>query len=158
MYRLQVRPKTRFSSDFWIQEGTRNVTLLDLARLRTRGEFLLEGTSWDVRSSGLLRREYRLERDGRVEARATRVQILPLLYRVHAGDRLLELRSVPPLRRTRVLHGGREIGVIAPVRVFSRFATAEFREPLRTEIQVFLIALALLRWRAQARSAGSGGG
>lgn len=156
MYRLNIRPKSAFSSDFWIQEGTRNVTLLDLARLRSRGEFQLAGNTWEVRASGLLHREYRLEREGRMEASATRVQLLPLLYRVHAGDRQLELRSFPPLRKTRVLHGGREIGMIAPVRAFGRSATAEFREPLRTEIQVFLIALALMRWRTQSRRARGG--
>src|SRR5690606_18126831 len=75
MYRLDIRPTSRFSSDVWIQEGNRNLTLLDLARLRSRAEFLLAGNSWEVQSSGLLRREYRLERDGRVEASATRVQL-----------------------------------------------------------------------------------
>lgn len=158
MHQLHARRTRLFSSDYWIQEGTRNLTLLDLARLRSRGEFLLDGASYEFRAEGLLGGSYVLERDGRVVARATRAQLFPLVYRVHAGDRILELHSHPPGRKFSLRHGDRVTGAIRPAGPFSRSGVAEFQEALAPAVEVFLIALVLLKWRRRARGSGAASG
>lgn len=155
---MEARRKGLFSSDFEVTADGDRVTTLDLARLRSRAEFDVDGHPYAVRPEGLTHGAYVLERDGHGVTRAERTSLLPLTYRVRTEYRMLELRARLPTRTFVVRHGDRQIGVIRPAHLLSRSAVVEGLDDIATEERLFLVIIVLLRWRRRARAASSGGG
>lgn len=153
---LEATPIRLFSADYQVTRDGQPVTLIDMATLRSRGQFELDGVPYTFRATGLMGGSYVLESQGRTVARATRERLIPLLYRVNAGDRMLGLALHAPGRRFTVRHGDRVIGEVRPRRLLSRSARARFEEPLSLPVQVFLLSLVLLYWRRRARASSSG--
>jgi len=149
---LEGEPLHWFSRDYRVRRGSEELTLIDMM-FWVRGEFALGGEQYRFRREGLLAPSYVLEHGERVIARAERTRIMPTQYRVTVEDRQLYLKPRLPGRTYLLVHGDRTIGEIRRRRLlFSRAFTAEFREPLALEAEVFIVALVLLRWRARARA------
>lgn len=153
---LEARRLRLFSSDYQVTLDGQPVALVDMTTFRSRGQFELDGVTYTFQAGGLMGGSYVLESQGRTLARATRERLIPLLYRVNAGDRMLNLGLHAPGRRFTVRHGDRVIGEVRPRRLFSRSALARFDEPLSLPVQVFLLSLVLLYWRRRARASSSG--
>jgi len=154
MDRLEGQRLRWFAWDYQVTRAGEQLTVLDLAALRSRGAFELGGERYGFRRAGGLLGAYVLVHGGRVIARAERERLLPPLYRVYAGDRLLHLAPRLPTRSYRLLHGSRPVGEVRPTSVFSRSFVAEFQEELPLPAEVFVLAVVLLRWRARVRSSG----
>ncbi len=154
---IQAIRRTLFSSDYDVFADNAPVTVLDLARVRSRAFFELGPERYTVRPEGLTHGSYILEIAARTIARAERASLLPPAYRVRTENRMLELRSRLPGRTFVVRHGDREIGAVRPAHLFSRTALVEGLEELPMATRLFLLTIVLLRWRRRARAAASGG-
>jgi hypothetical protein len=154
---LHASPVRWFSQDFRVSADGREICTLDLAAMRSRGQFDVEGERYEIAARGIVPQRYRLERDGRVLAEVSRDGVLSRAYTIRAEDRSLTLRGTLMRRRFDVLHGDLHIGAIRPVRLAGRSAIAEFTAPLPLHLQVFLVAVTLLIWRKRARAASSSG-
>jgi len=154
--RLEGERLRWLGQDYRVRRGTDEITLIDLAALRSRGEFLLEDERYGFRPAGVMSGDYQLELSGRVVARAERTRLLPVEYRITAGDRQLYLKRRLPTRTYRIYHGDRVIGEVKRRSLFSRAFVAEFRETLPLATEIFVVTLVLLRWRKQSRAARSG--
>jgi hypothetical protein len=152
MHRLEGERLRWFSWDYRISRGGEPLTLLDLEVIRSRGAFELAGERYGFRRTGRFVGAYVLVHRGRVIARAERERLLPPVYRVYAGDRVLQLRQRLPGRRFQVLHGTRAVGQVRPRSLFSRSFVAEFGEELPLPVEVFILAVVLIRWRHRARA------
>lgn len=156
--RMLAAPLHRFSGDYLVTADETTLATLELARLRSRVRFQVEGEEHAVRSAGLLHRVYVLEVAGRELGRAERESLLPPTYRIRAGNRTLLLRARLPGRAFTVLHGQRVLGGIRPLYPFSRQAVLEGMEVLPLATRLFLLAIVLVHWRGRARAAASSGG
>lgn len=159
MARLEIVPKHVVSWDFQVLEEGVPVAYLDLAVTEKAG-FELEGVRYRIRREGRVSGDWLLEAEGdrSVLARAAKVSAFRREYLVTAAGRRLVYRAAHPLTRAFVLlHGTREMGSLRPVGFFRRRAVAELPDELPPPTRIFLIFLALILWRRQARAAGSGG-
>jgi len=151
---LEGEPLAWPSHDYRVRRGSEEIALIDLAALRSRGEFLLDGESYEFRPAGVMSGDYQLEQAGRVIARAERTRLLPAEYRITAGDRQLYLKRRLPTRTYRLYHGDRVVGEVRRRRIFfSRAFLADFQEILPLPAEIFIVAIVLLRWRKQSRAA-----
>lgn len=153
MSTIQAERTGFFSSDYRLTRDGADLGILDLAPVRSRARFEIAGVMHEIVADGLLRGRFLLKAEARVVAQAQREHLLPIWYRVRAGDRQLLLTERLPGRRFRILHGDRRVGEIRPVHVLARNAIATFEAGLPVTTEVFLLGLALLRWRRRARAA-----
>lgn len=161
---LKARPRHLFSTTYLITKGDDAPTaappaapiVLDLSTFRSRGRFTLDGAEYRVAAVGATLGTWVLERDGRELARADRDRLLPLRYQIRLPDRALTLRTHPPTRRLTLSHGDRRVGGIRPRHPASRVALLEGADELAPPVRVFVLTLALLKWRRRARSSGGG--
>jgi hypothetical protein len=152
MPKFEVEPLGPLSWDFRVTSGGREVTTLELTRFRDRGQFVLDGATYAIGAEGFLRPVYRLERGGVTVARAEAKGILRPTYAVTTGDRVLELRPQGFLGfRYAVGHGRTALGAIRRLGVFSRRTAGELDDRIDPACRIFLIFVALVRWRHQSR-------
>ena len=150
---LHIEAEGLLSTDYEIRRSDRLVARIDMARMRSAGQIEAGTASYSARPERLFSGNYVMERDGSRVARAERSGWLRPAYAVRGADRMLMLRPSGMLsRRYRILHGDRPIGSIAREGFFGRSATAVFDENVPEEMQLFLIFLALLRWRKQRQA------
>lgn len=160
---LEARPRHLFSTTYVITTGDDDAAptaadpiVLDLSAFRSRGRFRLDGAEYRVAAIGATLGAWVLERDGRELARADRDRLIPLRYQIRLPDRRLTLRTHPPTRRLTLRHGDRRVGAIRPRHLASRVALLEGAGELAPPVRVFVLTLALLKWRRRARSSGGG--
>lgn len=153
---VEARPDHPFSTAYQVAQDGEPITTLDLAHFRSRGRFTVDGTEYRVRAVGWTAGVFTLDAAGRELARAERASFLPLSYRVRLEDRWLELRARGLGRSFSVVHGGRTVGTIRPRRLFSRTALFEGADDVAIPVRVFLLTVALLRWRRRARASSGG--
>ncbi|HSJ15188.1 MAG TPA: hypothetical protein VK939_12280 [Longimicrobiales bacterium] len=151
---IRARRTGFFSADYRLSRDEADLGVLDLAPVRSRARFTIDGVAHSIEPEGLLSGRFALIADGRAIAHAERERLLPLWYRVRAGDRQLMLRESLPGRRFAILHGDRQVGEIRPVRLLTRNAVATYDAPLAPATEIFLLTLVLLRWRQRMRSSG----
>lgn len=159
MARLEIAPKHMVSWDFDVREEGGASIRLDLAHTE-KAEFELDGVRYRIRREGPMSGDWTLEAEGdrSVLARAGKVSVFRREYVVTAAGRRLVYRAAHPLTRAFVLlHGRREIGSLRPGGFLRRRAVAELPDELGGPIRIFLVFLALILWRRQARAAASGG-
>lgn len=149
---IRARRTGFFSADYHLDRDGVDLGVLDFAPLRSRARFTVENVDHVIEMEGLWSGRFALIAAGRVVARAERERLLPLWYRVRAGDRQLVLRERLPGRRFVIMHGDRQVGDIRPVRLLTRSAVARYEAPLQPATEVFLLTLVLLRWRQRMRS------
>ncbi len=154
---LTARPTGWISWDFHVLDGEREVTTVDLSRLRERGAFSWDGEQYILHRESALRGVFVLENGGRVLAKAEKASFLSRRFEVTAGHRRMTFRAASPWRRQFVLHhGARQIGSLRPVRLLARTVTLDFPDDLGVPVKVFLLFLAVIMWRrAAAAAAGS---
>lgn len=152
MERLEGKRVRWLAWDYQVMRGSELVTSIDVAAVRSRSEFELAGERYALRPEGTLSGSYVLELAGRTVARAERERILPVQYRITAGDRQLYLKPRLPTMTYLVQHGDRTIGQVKRRGLFFRAFAAEFQEPLPLATEIFVIALVLLRWRRRMRA------
>lgn len=149
---LEARPRHLFSQTYDVLTSDRRVAAIDLAAIRSRGRFELDGVEYRIRPEGWTAGVFVLEREGRDVARVERTGWLPARYRVRLEDRSLELRAHGLTRRFTLWHGGRRLGDIRPRHLLSRTALFEDAGEVPVAIRVFLLAVIVLRWRRRSRS------
>lgn len=156
---LRAEPTGFLSRGYRFLQGDREVARLTLGLFARRGAIEVEDERFRVRREGLAG-DFVLESDDelypRELARATGGGPFSRTIRVRAGDRTLTLSGRPfGLRTLRLRHGDREVGRARREGWLGLAARFDFPAELSLEIQVFLAALALHRWR-RARAAAAG--
>lgn len=81
MDRLEGKRVRWLAWDYQVMRGAEELTLIDMAAVRSRSEFVLEGVRYALRPAGALSGTYLLEHGGRAIARAERVRSFPAQYR-----------------------------------------------------------------------------
>lgn len=155
---LSLVPKGWYSWDFHVREDGREVALIDKEWFRERATFALEGVTYEVRRTSILRGTFALERGGRLLAEATKTSIFRRAFDVRVGADRYRLQSRSAFRREfRLLRGGVPVGVFRPVSLFRREATARFPASLPLQVDLFLVFLVLVLWKRETDAAASGG-
>ncbi len=150
---LRIEPEGLLSTDYEIRRGDGLFARVDMARMRSAGRIETHSATYEIRPERLLSGNYVMEHDGARIARAERAGWLRPRYAIRGPDRVLTLRPAGLLaRRYDVIHGDHAIGSIARQGLFNRAATADFDENVPEEMQLFLVFLALLRWRRQRQA------
>ena len=153
MTSLRARPVRWGSWDFRVLDGDTEIARLDLATIRTRGEYELAGVRYEVAREGLLAGRYVLRAGERVIARTERESLVPMVLRVVAEDRQLTLESRLGFRSVFVVkHGDREIGGARRTSLFKRGFRIDAERGLPVHLTLFLLVIVLLTWRRRARA------
>ena len=155
---LLLTPTRWFTWDFRVTANGRDIAVIDRHWYRERASFSLDGTSFTIRRTALLRSTFVLERagTGAVIAEASKPSAFLRTFEVTAGGKQLTLRAVSAFRREfHLFDGAAWIGRIRPVSAFRRTATAEFPETMPLELQLFVTFLVLVLWKRQADRAAS---
>jgi len=139
--------------------GDQEVGRLTLGLLGRRGAIEVGDQQFRIRREGVVG-DFVLEQadvpHARELARASGGRPFSRTFRIRAADRALTLSGgVLGLRTLRLRHGDREVGLARREGWRGRAARFEFPDELPLEIQIFLGALALHRWR-RARAAAAG--
>lgn len=156
---LTLIPKHWFSWDFRVTEDGRDIALIDRDWFRERATLDVDGASYHVRRTSLVHGTFALELDGRVIAEAKKTSAFRRAFEVVTaeGERY-ELAAVSMFRRRfELLRGGVPVGVVEPVSVFGRTATAKFPTTLSRPLQLFLVFLVLVLWKRASDAAASSG-
>jgi hypothetical protein len=149
---LEITPLGLLGWDFRVEGAGRPAMTLELTRFRDRGGFTLAGSAYTVIRAGLVRPAFTLERGGVSVARADARGWLLRGYQVAAGERRVEMKRRGLLARYVVEHGRTRLGELRRRGLFTRAAVAQLDERLEPATQLFLVFLALVEWRHQARS------
>jgi len=154
---LNAVPKSWFSWDFAVMDGTRPVADIDMAFWRRQGTVTVQGLPFKVYREGLAGGAFLLEDPGgAVVARAEKPNALFRSFRVEHAGRTMILRAHTPFGRAFVLEDGqRTIGTIAPDRFWTRRTTARLPEDLPLPVRVFILWLVFVLWRREASESGS---
>ena len=155
---LKLRPRAFYSWDFDVLSGDRQIAFLDRHWIRERATFSLEGATYAIRRTSVLRSSFVFEKDGRVIAQATKPSRLRREFEIQAGPERWILRAVSMFRREfELVRGGLRIGTMKPDSAFRRAATADFPDLVPLPLQVFVACLVLVLWKRDAdRAAASG--
>lgn len=155
---LTVIPKSWFSWDFTLMEGSRAVADIDVSRWREKGMLTVDGIDYMVYRKGFMSGTFILELDGTELARAEKPNAFHRAFRIEYADKQYTVRAKSVFRRGfLLLDGDREIGTLLPKGVFSRQATAEFPEEIPLRVKVFIIWLAVILWRRESNSGAATG-
>jgi len=155
---LKVIPKSWFSWDFNIMDGSRAVADIDVSWWREKGMLTVDGIDYMVYREGLMSGTYILDLGGTVLARAEKPNAFHRAFLIEYAGKQYTLQAKSAFRREfLLLDGDREIGTLSPKGVFTRRATVKFPEELPLPAKVFIIWLAVILWKRESDSgAGSG--
>lgn len=148
---LEISPVSAFGWDFMVEASGRPAVALELTRFRDRATFRWAGSEHLVDRHGFFRPTFTLERGGLTVARAEVHGWVLRGYQVTGGDRQLALRRRGFFPRYVVEQGRSPLGEIRRTSIFRRHAIAQLDERIDPAIQLFLVFLALVEWRHQAR-------
>ena len=156
MRTLLLTPTHWLTWDFRVTADGREIAIIDRDWFRERASFSIDGRSFGIRKTSLLRSNFVLEDNGTLVAEATKPSAFRRTFHVTAGGKQLTLRAVSALRREfHLFDGAAWIGRIRPLSAFRRKATAEFPETMPLEVQLFVTFLVLVLWKRQADRAAS---
>jgi hypothetical protein len=151
---LAARPKSRFSWDFEVLDGSRVVADIDMTFWRRKGTLTVEGAPFRAYREGLMSGPFLLEDPaGTVVARAEKPNALFRSFDLEHAGRRLNLRAHTAFGRAFVLEeGGRPVGTIAPDRFWTRRTTARLPDDLPLPVRAFILWLVFVLWRREADS------
>jgi hypothetical protein len=151
---LTLEPKAWYSWDFRVLDGDEEIAFLDRSWVRERLEFTLDGESFAVRRTSVVRGTFVLEREGEVLAEAGKKSVFRRAFDLAVGPERWVLEAVSPLRREfRLLRGGLELGSVRPVSILRRRAMIDLPEAVPIPLQVFVSCLVLVLWKRSADAA-----
>jgi hypothetical protein len=153
---LVLTPTRWYSWDFRVTANGQEIALIDRDWFRERATFAIDGKSYEVRRTSMLRSSFVLERGGTVIAEATKPSSFRRTFEVTVGDKRLTLRAVSVFRwEFHLFDGPTWVGRIRRVSVFRRRATAEFLEGMSREVQLLVVFLVLVLWKRSTDRAAS---
>jgi hypothetical protein len=151
---LRAEPKSWFSWDFFVMDGDRELTLIDLACFREAGTFAVNGTHYQMRREGYLRGAFTLERDGTVIARAVKPSALKRLFDIEHGAARYTLKAKSSFGRTfLLLDGEHTAGELRPDHALTRKATIDLPASIPVPMQIFITLLMIILWKREAEAA-----
>ena len=151
---LTAIPKSWFSWDFTVRQGSEPVADIDVSWWREKGVLTVAGTRYGVRREGLMSGAFVLESAGSVLARAEKTSAFVRSFIVAHAGRHYTLRARSAFLREIVLFDGpKETGSISPEGIFTRRASADLPEDLPLVVRIFLIWLTIILWKRDADSA-----
>jgi hypothetical protein len=154
---LTVLPKSWLSWDFRVLEDGVELALIDRDWFRERASFSLDGYTYDVRRTSVVRGTFVLDRSGAVLAEAVKPSSFRRTFEISVGPERYRLEAVSMFgREFRLLRGTDPVGAIRPVSFLRRHAQAEFPESMPREVQLFIAFLVLVLWKRAADAAASG--
>jgi hypothetical protein len=153
---LGVIPKSWFSWDFYVVEDGRKIAFIDRHWFRERASFSLDGESYGVRRTSVVRGTFVLEHAGSVLAEAIKPSSFRRSFDISVGADRYSLTAASAFRREfRLFRGGAPVGTINPVSVLGRSATAAFGDGIPRAVQLFVVFLVLVLWKRAADAASS---
>lgn len=153
---LSMVPKRWYSWDFTVMSGDRTIADLDLSAWRERAEIRIGDVTHRVfRESAL--GDFVIEAGDRELARATKTSFFTHTVIVHADGKDYTLLKPTIWRRGfALMDGDRQIGSIAPERLWSRRAVADLPADWPVPIKSFVIWLVLILWKREANNNAGG--
>jgi hypothetical protein len=149
-------PKSWFSWDFTVMDGTRLVGDIDMSCWREKGVITVEGADYRVNREGLMSGDFVLASDDKVVARATKPSAFRRTFMVEHGGQQYTLRAQSALRRAfELLDGDTIVGTLSPRGLFTRRAAIDLPETMPLSLRVFIIWLAVIIWKREAESQGA---
>lgn len=153
---LTLRPRAWYSWDFEVVADDEVLAVIDKVWYRERASFTLDGVTYDVLRTQLLRGRFALQVHGRVVAEATKTSAFRRAFELRWEGQRYELRAAHPFwREFRLYQGGVPVGVIAPVSVLRRSAIAQLPAEIPLPVRLFIAFLVVVLWKRQSDAAAS---
>ena len=150
---LQIVPTHWYSWDFTVTEESRPVADIATSWLREKAELTIDDATYHLYREALMSGAFVLEHAGSVLARAEKPSIFRREFVIrHAGREYTLLPRSMFGRAHVLLDGSREVGSLAPDRVFTRNATADLPHDLPLPVRMFIVWLTVISWRRQQSS------
>jgi hypothetical protein len=116
--------------------------------LTSNGELELEDGTYQLYREQWMSGDFLLELDGKVVARAVKPSAFRNRFEIETGDRRLIMEKPSSInRRLIVLDGGREVGSIYPLGVFTRSTHVDLPDDWPVSIRAFLFWLVFNVWK-----------
>ncbi len=149
---LEIIPHSWFSWDFRVLENGVERAVIDKSWVRERGTFVIDGETYTVGRTSVLRGTFALECGGRVVADARKPSVFFRSFEIAAGTDRYTLRAASIFRREfLLLRQGKVVGAISPVSMFGRHAEVTLPEEIQLPVQLFIVFLVLVLWKRAAR-------
>ncbi len=145
---LQIRRAGLFSSDYIVKENGAVVATLSRSRWRDRGEIAIQGESLRVRRKGAIKNTYVLERDEVVLAEVKREGLFRSRFVFEHHGYRYTIRRKAFSTVFKIKSNGHVAGTIKQKGFFFRGAVGELPEDWTLSIRVFVMWIALVRWKA----------
>jgi hypothetical protein len=153
---LTAVPKSWFSWDFTVMDGTRAVSDIDVSCWREKGVITVAGTDYRVYREGLMSGDFILASDETVLARAQKPSAFRSAFNVEHAGKQYTLRPTSVWGRAfALLDGDRVVGMLSPRGLFTRRAAVDLPENLPLSVRVFIIWLAVIIWKREADAQGA---
>jgi hypothetical protein len=154
---LRAEPKSWFSWDFRIFDGSRELALIDLACFREAASFTVGGSTYKATREGLFRTSFTLEQDGSVIARASKPSAWKRTLEIEHGASRYTLKAKSSFGRTFVLlNGDNSVGMLQPDHSFTRKATIDLPDGMPLPVQIFVTLLMIILWKRDSDAAAGG--
>jgi hypothetical protein len=156
---LQLEPTRLFGWSFTVAEDGQPLGTIDITAWRERGTLTTAaGQTFAIIRKGFVSSDFRLESGGTLVATATKPSVFRREFTVTFSGRTLRLRPRSAWGRALSLEEGeREVGGVAPRRLWSRRATAALPDTLPLPVRLFVLWLAVLVWKRDDDAAASTG-
>ena len=145
---LQLEPTRLFGWAFTVAEDGRPLGTIDITAWRERGTVTAAGQTFAIVRKGFVSSDFRLEAGGTFVATASKPSVFRREFAIAFSGRTLRLRPRSAWGRALALEEGeREVGEVAPRRIWSRRATATLPDTLPLSVRLFVLWLAVLVWK-----------
>ena len=142
---LKAEPKHPLSGAFLISEADRQLTELKPALLGEKAEFVVDGVEYQLGRESLIG-DFTLSSGQRVLARATKAGVFSSTFTIALGDSHYELRRKLGAARFVLEQGGKQVGHITQVGIFTRKTEIELPEEWPLPVRVFTFWLVQVIW------------
>ena len=147
--RMTAEPQDALARRYRLVVGGATVTEITFPALGPSTAAPIDGQTYRLRRTGVLRDHFTLETDGgAVIASATQRDPLRRELAVEVGARRLTLSAASPLHSAyHLLEDERRVGAVHPRGALRHGAEADLPDALPLEASVFVLWVALLLWR-----------
>jgi hypothetical protein len=153
---LTAVPKSWFSWDFTVMDGSQNVGDIDMSCWREKGVLTVEGTDYRVYREGLMTGDFILALNDKVLARAKKPSAFRRAFIVEYADKRYTLRPTSAWGRGfALLDGDSVVGTLSPRGIFTRRAAIDLPKTMPLSVRVFIIWLAVIIWKREADAQGA---
>lgn len=153
---LTAVPKSWFSWDFTVMDGTRTVGDIDVSCWREKGVITVAGADCRVYREGLMSGDFILASEDNVLARAKKPSAFRRAFIVQYADTQYTLRPASAWGRAfALLDRDRVVGMLSPRGLFTRRAAIDLPETMPLSVRVFIIWLAVIIWKREADAQGA---